>query len=71
MKNSINRTTTSNTLFDRIAATKGRFFGLYLKNGEAVNAQYRSQSQSYLNVYDRNLKTTRRFHKASVIKATV
>lgn len=66
-----NTQTTNSNLFDRIAATKGRFFGLYLKNGEAVNAQYRSQSDNYLSVYDRNARTNRKFRKTSVVNATV
>ena len=55
----------------RIENSKGRFFGLYLKTGEVINAQYRSQTNSYLTVYDRNSRTIRKFRKTSVASATV
>lgn len=63
------RTTTS--LFDRLTKTGGRFFGLYLRNGEKINAQYRSQSDRYLMVYDNNKVRNRRILKSEVIGATV
>lgn len=68
-----NTSTNNNTvnLFTRIANSKGRFFGLYLKNGEKLNAQYRNQTNSYLTVYDRNSKVMRKFRKTSVTGATV
>ena len=67
------RTTTTNTtdMFNRIASSKGRFFGLYLNSGEAVNAQFRNLTNSYLTVFDRNSKTVRKFKKTSVARATV
>jgi hypothetical protein len=68
------KNTTANTtanLFTKIANSKGRFFGLYLKNGETLNAQYRNQTESYLTVYDRTSKMTRKFRKTSVSRATV
>ena len=69
------RNTTTNKkksgLFDRIANTGGRFFGVTLQNGERINAQYRSQSDSYLLVYDRNQARNRRLLKTSVTAATV
>jgi hypothetical protein len=66
--------TTSKTncnLFTRIENSKGRFFGLYLKNGDILNAQYRNSTNSYLTVYDRNAKATRKVRKTSVTGATV
>lgn len=65
-----NTSTTTNLIQD-IANTKGRFFGLYLRNGEVLNAQYRSQTNSYITVYDRSLRTVRKLRKTSVARATV
>lgn len=68
-----NTTTNKRTsgLFDRIANTGGRFFGVTLQNGERINAQYRSQSERYLVVYDRNQARNRRLLKTNVARATV
>jgi hypothetical protein len=68
MKNT-SRTTTD--LIENITNTKGRFFGLYLTNGEVLNAQYRSQTNSYITVYDRSAKSMRKLRKSSVANATV
>ena len=62
MKNTSEQT---NNLFTRIENSKGRFFGLYLKNGDIVNAQFRNSTSSYITVYDRNAKTARKFKKTS------
>jgi hypothetical protein len=62
---------TTPSLFERITNTGGRFFGLYLKNGERINAQYRSESDRYLMVYDRNNLRNRRILKTQVASATV
>jgi hypothetical protein len=68
-----NTTSTKRTsaLFDRIANTAGRFFGVTLQNGERINAQYRSQSDRYLVVYDRNQARNRRLLKTNVAATTV
>jgi hypothetical protein len=68
-----NTTTSKRTtaLFDRIANTAGRFFGVTLQSGERINAQYRSQSERYLVVYDRNQARNRRLLKTNVSAATV
>jgi hypothetical protein len=68
-----NTTSTKRTsaLFDRIANTAGRFFGVTLQNGERINAQYRSQSDRYLVVYDRNQARNRRLLKTNVATTTV
>ena len=58
-------------IFNKLANTKGRFFGLYLTNGEVINAKFKSQTDSYFTVYDRATKTTRKFRKTSVARATV
>lgn len=70
MKTTSNTNTTTN-LIQNIANTKGRFFGLYLRSGEVLNAQYRSQTNSYITVYDRASRSVRKLHKSSVASATV
>jgi hypothetical protein len=69
------KTITSNTvnvnLITKISQTKGRFFGLYLTNGEVLNAQFRSQTDAFIKVYDRKTKNTRLLKKTSVAHATV
>ena len=69
------RTTSKNTtatdLIQNIANSKGRFFGLYLTNVEVLNAQYRSQTNSYIMVYDRTSRSVRKLRKTSVASATV
>lgn len=67
MKNTSKQT---NNLFTRIENSKGRFFGLYLKNGDIINAQFRNSTDSYIVVYDRNARVTRKFKKTSVAAAT-
>lgn len=76
MKNTSKTTTRSNQLntdsvIRNITNTRGRFFGLYLTNGEVLNAQYRSQTASYITIFDRNQRTTRKLRKSSVARATV
>ena len=66
-----NTSKTTTDLIENITNTKGRFFGLYLTNGEVLNAQYRSQTNSYITVYDRSAKSMRKLRKSSVANATV
>ena len=66
-----NTSKTTTNLIENITNTKGRFFGLYLTNGEVLNAQYRSQTNSYITVYDRSARTMRKLRKSSVASATV
>ena len=61
-----NKSRNYSTIFQRVAETGGRFFGLYLSNGERINAQYRSQSEKYLVVFDRNKFKNRRILKTQV-----
>jgi hypothetical protein len=49
-----------------ISNSKGRFFGLYTKQGESLNAQLQSETDQTIVVYDRNFNRTRRFSKASI-----
>ena len=78
MRTSNRKTTTATTstkvksvCFDRIASSKGRFFGMLLTDGQRVNAQFRSQSEKYITVYDKHAKQTRRLLKARVATATI
>jgi hypothetical protein len=60
------RTRTTTSIFQRLSENGGRFFGLYLNSGERINAQYRSQTEKYLMVYDRNRARNRRILKSCV-----
>tara|TARA_R110000803_G_scaffold59174_1_gene117640 strand:+ start:4598 stop:4822 length:225 start_codon:yes stop_codon:yes gene_type:complete len=55
-----------NKIMKAIRNSKGRFFGLYTKAGEALNAQFVSESPQYVVVYDRNKKTSRKLAKTSL-----
>jgi len=58
--------TKQNKIMTAIRSSKGRFFGLYTKKGESINAQFVSESPSYVTVYDRNNKEKRKLAKASL-----
>ena len=58
--------TKQNKIMKAIRGSKGRFFGLYTKSGEALNAQFVSESPSYVTVYDRNAKDQRKLAKTSL-----
>tara|TARA_R100000231_G_C5325841_1_gene164816 strand:+ start:1957 stop:2181 length:225 start_codon:yes stop_codon:yes gene_type:complete len=49
-----------------IRNSKGRFFGLYTFKGESLNAQLMKETDSYVQVYDRNSGKSRTFAKTSV-----
>jgi len=49
-----------------IRDSKGRFFGLYTKQGESLNAQLESETDQTIVVHDRNFNRTLRFSKASI-----
>jgi hypothetical protein len=49
-----------------IRNTRGRFFGLYTTQGEAMNAQLMSETDNYVQVYDRNAGENRRLAKTSI-----
>ena len=55
-----------NKIMKAIRNSKGRFFGLYTKAGEALNAQFVAESPSYVTVYDRNAKYKRKLAKTSL-----
>jgi len=58
--------TKHNKIMNAIRSSKGRFFGLYTKQGEAINAQFLSETPSYVNVYDRNGGCDRKLAKTSL-----
>jgi hypothetical protein len=49
-----------------IRNSKGRFFGLKTTSGEVLNAQFRGETDSYVQVYDRNNFMNRKFAKTSI-----
>lgn len=55
-----------NKIMTAIRNSKGRFFGLYTKSGEALNAQFVAESPQYVTVYDRNAKAKRKLAKTSL-----
>lgn len=59
--------TTLNQIMGVIRQSKGRFFGLYTKQGESINARFINESPSYVSVYDRNNKSERKLAKSSVV----
>jgi len=59
--------TTLNQIMGAIRQSKGRFFGLYTKQGESINARFINESPSYVSVYDRNNGSERKLAKSSVV----
>lgn len=51
---------------DAMKQTQGRFFGLYLKDGEKINAQFRKETEKTVLVYDRNNGIDRRINKSKI-----
>jgi hypothetical protein len=51
---------------DVMKQTGGRFFGLYLKGGEAINAQFRRETEKTVLVYDRNNARHRQINKSKI-----
>ena len=49
-----------------IRNTRGRFFGLYTTQGEAMNAQLMGETENYVQVYDRNAGENRKLAKTSI-----
>lgn len=58
--------TKQNKIMKAIRSSKGRFFGLYTKSGDAINAQFVSESPAYVTVYDRNNGYKRKLAKTSL-----
>jgi len=49
-----------------IRNSKGRFFGLYTKQGSVHNAQLVNETDNYITVYDRNLGERVKLAKTSI-----
>ena len=49
-----------------IRNSKGRFFGLYTKQGGVYNAQLVSETDKYITINDRNLNNTIKLAKTSI-----
>ena len=60
------KTKVNNRVMKAIRNTKGRFFGLYTTQGEALNAQFGGETDNYIHVYDRNSGLERKLAKTSV-----
>lgn len=58
------------TALNVIRGTRGRFFGLRTSQGETLNAQFRGETDSYIQVFDRNNGLLRRFAKTSLDKVS-
>ena len=52
---------------NKMRKSRGRFFGLYTKNGHVINAQFRHESPNYVTVYDRNNHVERRVAKNNIL----
>jgi hypothetical protein len=63
MSNKQNKKTSA---VDAMKQAKGRFFGLYLKNGETINAQFRRETPQKVSIYDRNNGRERLINKSSI-----
>jgi hypothetical protein len=59
--------TQQNNVINEIRNSKGRFFGLYTNNRPAMNAQFQSETPSYVTIYDRNSRVKRKLAKSSII----
>lgn len=57
-----------NNIVKAMRNSKGRFFGLTLKTGDRVNAQFVNETPSTVVVYDRNRFEHRRFNKSSLTR---
>ena len=64
----MSKTTKSNvSVLNAIRQSKGRFFGIYTKQGEAINARFYDETPSYMVIYDRNSDNYRRIAKTSLV----
>ena len=65
MKNKQNNKTT-NRVIETILNSRGRYFGLYTKSGDSLNARFVQETPSYVTVYDRNRNSLRKFLKSNI-----
>jgi hypothetical protein len=59
-------TTIQNKIVKAMRNSRGRFFGLTTKTGDSINAQFVSESPSYVTIYDRNRYSHRKLAKSSL-----
>jgi hypothetical protein len=59
--------TVTNRILRAIRNSGGRFFGLYTKGGETLNAQLVGETNAFVTVYDRNAFANRKFAKTSLV----
>ncbi len=59
-------TINQNKIVKAMRDSRGRFFGLTTKAGDSINAQFVSESPSYVTIYDRNRYSHRKFAKSSL-----
>ena len=58
------------TVLNTIRGTRGRFFGLLTTQGETLNAQFRGETNSYIEIFDRKNGVNRRLAKTSIDKVS-
>jgi hypothetical protein len=66
MKNKQNKKTTNQSIIETMLNSKGRYFGLYTKSGDSLNARFVQETPSYVTVYDRNRNSLRKFLKTNI-----
>ena len=67
----MNNTKQQTSVINEIRNSRGRFFGLYTSNRPAINAQFHSETPSYVMIYDRNSRTQRKLAKSSIIGVSI
>ena len=60
-------TENQNKIVNVMKNSKGRFFGLTVKNGSRINAQFVHETPNSVVIYDRNQFTRRRLMKTSLV----
>ncbi len=57
---------TMSAIVEGMRNSKGRFFGLQIKSGERINAQFRYETSDTVVIYDRNKSRQRRIYKTNL-----
>jgi hypothetical protein len=57
---------TMSAIVEGMRNSKGRFFGLQVKSGERINAQFRYETSDTVVIYDRNKSRQRRIYKTNL-----
>jgi hypothetical protein len=63
--------TNQNKIVSAMKNSKGRFFGLTVKNGDRINAQFSYETPQTVVIYDRNRYTHRRLNKSSLARLSM